>query len=1161
MTSVDRVGNRNRFKIDKLRTSGDAEIVMRRTVVKTTVVLAILLLVATVASYLLLLTALPGRWILATASTRLGLNVTAESLSVGWMGRTRIRDVKVTMPLSDDEILTAAEIELDHRALPWLLLTRSLGLGTVQIDSPSLHVHRADKGHWNVQDVWTRIEAGRRTDDPASRHLALPKIEVRDATVHITDANGTAATMGPLTFAGRPQGHARWAFTLQTRPHIEAQGQLAQGHDWTHTVGFDIKGTEPLLKALSGPNVAPLEIAGRWEGRLVKGALAGRLDLDRLRLGKLALVGTVGVTAGPDGVTLRPSTLALSEPKVAGAPVHCTGGLLHVAGDEIRAEQLGLQAGAVSAALDGRWSNVTRTGAVTGSWLVGLPGADSGGRGTCQVNWRAPTLGHREAEVKLTAQLETARGHGNITANLLGTGQTWQDSEWELSAPTFAWTNEDKHVALSGAEAHLELDWPQVQLTALHLPNARQVQADAQFHATTGQWSAQVDVDRLRGEPWEDEPLEIHFAGTGDRDRAAISALKVTQGPRTMTAQGEISLADRRLGTVHISAQWPVATSDTAAQTTAPERGFWHSEADITGRAWPLELKVSGVLAGSNVPLGRQVVHDVNIPIAADIDAERIAITTEPFTLLDGRWRVSGRHEWSNTLTQLSLVLDELSLKSAADMAGSPLACQGQVKAELELAAPGFRLPEAVAFGSWSATEVKIASLEAEAARGKIRIANGLVRFDAIRLDQDAGWAEGHMQFRLDRPQLLSLNFETTDWPIQWKPRALAVRLDGTADAQLDVLAKTINGQGRLSGDVVWETKELGRMTLATSVRERTLTVQEFRAEALGGTIEGTAQIPLDQWTSSTGRMQWQGIEPNALEPWWPSASRIRGELSGTLLAAQAQDERRPPEPMRLDLKTEMPGGRIGTAELRDGRIVAYLGPRRFLIDQADFHVLGGRLEGRARVSPHVEKLYTTVVMDMNDIDLNQLVHVINPDADQIAGRLAGHGNLLFSSDLSSFSGQADLNLSQSDLAKNGVVRTLYNAMNLNLGSSEPKGAGQMRIQLDGVRTSIPSFVYFNRGVEIRGAGEIENFRLGSASPIDGYAFGSTRVLKGIPLPGVKELDRLMSSLQSGVASVEIGGTLAEPKAGIVPLPSLSDPLRRLLWTQLRSGQQSRTEP
>jgi hypothetical protein len=1133
---------------------------MRRPILKTAVILAIALLVTGLASYLLLLTALPGEWILDAAGTELGLKVTAESLSVGWMGQTRIHNAKVTMPLSDEEVLSATEIELSHRALPWLLLTRSLGLGTVRIDSPNLRLHRDQSGRWNVQDVWARVQAGRNPDQPQRGRSALPPIEVRNATVQVTDANGASETIGPLNFEGQSQGRSRWAFTLQTHPQIEAKGQLAQGHDWTHAVGFDIKAIEPLLQALHGPDISPFKVAGRWEGRLAQNELVGRLELDRLQLGKVVLAGTVGVTAGPDGVTLRPTTLVMSEPNVAGAPVRLTTGTIRIAANEIRAEQVGVQAGNVSASLDGHWNRTAYAGAVTGSWMAALPGEDSKSQGTCQIALRSPPSGRKEAEVKLTTTVETAVGDGNVTATILGTGRTWQDSDWEMSVPRFVWDDDEKQFDLSGTKARVELNWPNVQLTTLHLPNAQQVRASAQFHVTTGQWSAQLDAKGLRPEPWEGDSLDVHFTGTGNRDKVVISELGATQGARTVTVKGELSLLDRSIRTAHVSAQWPVIAASPALEAAPKEPGHWHCEADITGRLRPADLNVKGALAGTNIPLGKQVVREVHVPIQADVDTEHIAIATEPFTLLDGQWRLSGRHEWSNTLTQLNLVLDDLSLKSAAAMAGLPLTCQGQVKAELQLAAPGFRLQEAVAFGGWSATTVEIASLRAEVAHGKVRIANGLVRFDEIHLEQGQGQAEGHMQFRLDRPGLLSLDFKTKAWPVQWEDRALEARLDGTAEAQLDILAKTINGAGQLSGNVVWKDKELGRVTLATSVRERTLAVQEFRAEALGGTIEGTAQIPLDQWTNSTGQLRWQGIEPNALAPWWPASSRIQGRLSGSLTATAAKDEGRPPEPMRLDLHAEMPDGRVGTSQLRDARIVAYLGPRRLLIDQANVQLLGGRIEGRARVSPHVEKLYTTVVMDVNDIDLSQLVHVIDPEADQIAGRLAGKGNLLFSSDLSSFSGQADLNLSQSDLANSSVVRTLYDTMSLNLGSSEPKGTGQMRIQLDGVRTLIPSFVYFNRGVEIRGAGQIDNFHLGSASAIDGYAFGSTRVLKGIALPGVKELDRLMSSLQSGVASVQIGGTVAEPKVAVVPLPSLSDPLRRLLWAQLRSGQQNRSE-
>jgi len=1134
---------------------------MRRPALKITVFLAILLLGLGLASYVLLQTALPGKWILAAVNSELGLSVTAESVSVGWMGHSRVHNVSIMLPLSDEELLSAAAIEFSHRALPWLLLTRSLGLDAVRIDGPNLHVRGDERGRWNVQDAWTRIDAGRRPDGQSSARIALPRLEVHNGTVRITDANGSSETIGPLNFEGRPESRSLWAFTLDATPQMEAKGQLAQGHDWSHAVGFDLTAPEPLLQVLHEPNVAPVQLSGRWEGRLAGSELGGRLELDRLRAGNVVLAGTVDVTAGPEGVTLRPVALVMSEPNLAGAPLQLTSGAVRASGTEVRAERLGVQAGPFTARLDGHWGNAGGTGTITGSWMIARTADETKYQGTCQIALRSPPAGRKEADVTLAARIETSAGPADVTAILHGEGASWQGSTWDLSVPKCAWYDGGKQYDLSGIVAEVALNWPQVQLTSLNLPNARQVQAVAQLEAASWLWSAQIDVQGLRPRSGQTGSLDLHFEGTGDRDKVVVSEFSATQADRTLAAQGELVLSERSIRTAHVSARWSVAGPDPSAQTAPKEPGLWHGEADITGKVQPLALKVKGVLAGTNVPLGRQVVRDVNIPMQADVDAARVALATEPFTLLDGQWQISGRHEWSNTLTQLSLTLNKMSLKSAADMAGSPLTCRGRVKAELQLAAPGFDLHGAVAFGSWSAEKVEIASLRAETARGKIRIANGLVRFDEIRVDQEAGQAEGNMQFGLDRPQLLSFAFTAKAWPLQLDQRAPALRLDGTADVQLDVLARTLNGQGQLSGDLLWQEEQLGRLALSATVRERTLSIQELHAEALGGTIEGTAEIPLDQWTISTGRLQWQEIEPNALEPWWPTMSRVQGHLSGSLTAVQAKDEDRPPEPMRLDLRAEMPDGRIGTSELRDGHVVAYLGPRRLLIDQANFRLLGGQVDARVRVTPHIEKLYATVILDANDLDLNQLVCVVNPQAGQIAGRLSGGGNLLFSSDLSSFSGAADLNLSQSDLANNRVVRTLFDAMNLNLGKKEPQGAGQMRIQLDGVRAQIPSFVYFNRGVEIRGAGQIENFRLGSASAVDGYAFGSTRILKGITLPGVKELDRLMSSLQTGAASVRIEGTVGEPKVALVPLPSLSDPLRRLLWSQLRGARQDGTQP
>lgn len=98
----------------------------------------------------------------------------------------------------------------------------------------------------------------------------------------------------------------------------------------------------------------------------------------------------------------------------------------------------------------------------------------------------------------------------------------------------------------------------------------------------------------------------------------------------------------------------------------------------------------------------------------------------------------------------------------------------------------------------------------------------------------------------------------------------------------------------------------------------------------------------------------------------------------------------------------------------------------------------------------------------------------------------------------------------------------------------------------------MPSFEYFNRGVEIRGAGQIKDIHAGGDSLVEGYAVASTRVLKGVSLPGVQSLDRLMASLQTGAAAVQIEGTLGDVQVKAVPLPLVSSEFRRLLWAQLR---------
>ena len=95
---------------------------------------------------------------LARASERLGMDVTAKSLHAGWGGETVIRDLAVTMPLTNELILSAETVRLSHAAVPWLVLGRPFHLRSVEVESPQVNARRYESGRWNVQDVWTRLK-------------------------------------------------------------------------------------------------------------------------------------------------------------------------------------------------------------------------------------------------------------------------------------------------------------------------------------------------------------------------------------------------------------------------------------------------------------------------------------------------------------------------------------------------------------------------------------------------------------------------------------------------------------------------------------------------------------------------------------------------------------------------------------------------------------------------------------------------------------------------------------------------------------------------------------------------------------------------------------------------------------------------------------------
>jgi len=1119
---------------------------MRRWVIRTVVVVIGLLVMVAVAVQVVLWTDLPRTWVVRTAGERLGLDVTAAALSVGWTGRTTIRDVTLKAPLGEQPVLSIEAIEISHRSVPMLLVRRSLGLGLVRIDKPQISLRRDAGGRWNIQDVVARL-AGGRSGGPT--RMALPRLGVRDALIRIMEPNEAIRTIGPISAFGTDDGRSTWEFQVKAPQGVELHGEMTQGGSWAHRVDFDIDPSESLREMMRSSGLTLTRAAGRWVGRMEAGGLAGALRLDRFEGGSVALAGAVDATVQSDSVTLNPRNLLVIEPNLAGQSLRLVAGCISLTRDGVRTDHLVATTDLLTSQIDGRWDLASRSGDFCVDWAGSLP--DQGGQfnGLAELAIKSPRLGRKEMTLRATLAGRGPFGELHMGAEVRGAGADWRKSLWEASASELAWRNSKREVDLAGTGAKVAVDWPQVKLTALTLPNAQQVNAAAELDAQTLHWSGQIDVSGLKRSA-EGLGLDIRVYGSGDQHEAFISELAVTAGERVAIAEGKLALSTGEIHDAHLSARWSGRQTGGALEESPIQ---WVCEADLGGTVRPIALQLNGTMTGRNVRLGRRMVSQLDIPWKGTVDAEQVQISTEPFDLLGGRWQLSGRHDLSVPLTQLGLAIDNLSLQAAAEMAGLPLTCRGRAQARLQLAVPDFTLDKAQAYGTWEVEDVRMPPFEAQKGRGRLRIADGVAKLDEIVLEQGSGQAQGSMEFRLDQPHRPDIQIKVTEWPLTWEPQEVRLSIDGEATATLDVQRASLDGQVQVSGQLLVKQKSLGHLRASGRLQGRALAVRELSGELLGGRVQGAAKIPLDQWTASAGQMQWQGIELNRLATLWPGAANLQGKLTGTLTAGPKDPQVRALEPLRLELRAEIPDGRFGRMRVDDCHLIAYLGDDRLLVDKMDVHAAGGLLEGWARVSPHEERFHLASVIDFNDIDLNEVSQVsVSKDSSRMNGRLSGRATLLTSSDWRHLSGQADLNISQSDLGAAPILRTLHDTLNLNLGQAKPEGTGQVKVQFDGRHIRIPSFVYFNRGVEVRGAGVIGDFTRGGQSPIEGYAVGSTRVLKGIRLPGVRELDRLMASMQTGVASVTIAGTLAKVEVAVVPLPVVSGPLRHLLWSQLR---------
>jgi hypothetical protein len=392
--------------------------------------------------------------------------------------------------------------------------------------------------------------------------------------------------------------------------------------------------------------------------------------------------------------------------------------------------------------------------------------------------------------------------------------------------------------------------------------------------------------------------------------------------------------------------------------------------------------------------------------------------------------------------------------------------------------------------------------------------------------------------------RVYSLHAEGTQFRFYQQNESQDQKVITVGDATVELTVKHSSPASRLS-TVLLQDPNLGHIETVISAKESLIELKSIEGQLFGGDFTGGAAVEPNRWEKTKINFSWNNLDLRRIKKWWPKAGELLGPWSGEIEIKPA-GSRRPLEPLAVEGQMNMEGKIFEDLNSERLEFSGAMGRRRLLLTGFQTPVLNGRLRGNARLSKKEHEYFLYTNWNFDNIDVNEVADLF-PEKNKMVGRVNGKGHFMTSLKMNDMSGYLNLTLTESNLANNKIIGTLYNTLNLKQDASKPLGRGRVELRFNGAKLEISDFYYYNRGAEIRGTGVIRNLRQGMDSPVEGVVMATTRPLKDIDLPGVNILDKFLYLAQREMASVRIDGTLEGIQVNVVALPEIQSVLQRLL--------------
>ncbi len=1121
--------------------------------------LGLLLLLIVVVVQIFLWTDYPRRIAVAEIQKRLGLQATIGSVSISWLGHTRVHDLSLAVPMSDGPLLEVKALDLWHTSLPLIAFSQSVD--QVSADGVDLYLRQQSDGKWNIQQLAT----GRNTEPAKSTgSLDLPDVTARQVQLHVYKRDGSETDLKDVSIDGVQSAALEYALKLNIGQSLRIEGKTALAKDFHHEVRISLTGLpEGIQKLLpAAPKSSAAEI--RWTGRAAPDGVTGVLEVQTSAVaGAQAFGQGVIYTTAENEIVFEPRGFSV-EPEKAGPPaLRLTDGRIKI-GKRIRIDRLRGNLGQGTVAADGFFEPANFSGELQAAWeQVSQRDILSSGRMTLSTH--RDFTGRQIAQSTIHASLATPAGRTSGDIDIHLEMNPSRDVTGTIKAAPLDWTTiSNRRIPVPAMEASLQSAGSILRLQTLKLVDSSlgRLLATGELDLKSHAWWASIDAaglnvsNSLRELPL---PVDLDVSAHGSFARAELGRVYFKTGRTVLWTDGFYDSSFPK--PVNLNAWlWYAPSPDDEADA---DFSGMQAQAAILGTLHPRVLHAEGLVSANELSIAGVKIGDVAINLLADLSDERAKIRSREIELLGATWTLRGDwHAFSGDPLTVIATWQHLPLQRIGTLLQRP-GLRGAIDTgEATLLLPSARLKEIELDATTQAGPVGFGAIDADSAVFTARLRGGALAATA-KFQRGKGSIDTVVSLNLPRVPQIKATATIDQWPaptLNQKPwlASLTATLSGRGGATYWRETHSFQGNAELTGRMDREGKTVGDVQFVAKAQDQLLSVEQASINTLGGRATLTGELDLADPNTAQFDLLFHQLAPAELAWIRPELGGVSGTITGSLLIHPSPFARDlGPLEILLTLRPENAGFRsIPLGPINLAAYAEYVSPQdfRLVTDRAQIDLAGGSIKPFVRLSstPHrgLAQLLTATLKDLN---LEPIVKAFRDDGKPVVGIVSGEVRIYGAArSLGEITAEANLQVYDSDLVNFGPIAALYNVMRAGAGGQKPQGTGNVSLRLEQARLNIVNASYFNRGIFASAYGGIDGLDNGMAAKNDYTVLGSVRLLKDINLPGFADADKILSAFQSSVTAVYVDGTLDKIRAKQVALSELGASLRAIVLGKVR---------